>query len=277
MFHQKLLTGQTPYYATVGMASPFPAHRHSDIEISFCQSGSYEIRINNQIHIVHEGEFALILPMETHEYPDVKAGPAQCLTLMVGPNFLGEYYNPFIHSAFETVYSLKMGSPERTTLLRLFNEIVELRKAPTEFSALQIQGNLYQISALILEHLPIQQNKKTLTKNLQDLSKIEKALEIIHYNYADPLSIDAVSHICGYSKSNFCTIFKNITGATFHSALNQQRIEVACLHLQSSDLTIEEISEKVGFTDTKSFCRVFKKTIGITAGEYRKKHRAPAL
>jgi len=274
MFHQKLLTGKTPYHATVGIASAFPAHRHSDIEISFCQSGSYEILINNQLHTVHEGEFALILPMETHEYPEAKEGTAQCLTLMVGPSFLGEYYKPFIHSAFETVYSLKTDSPVCTNLLHLFNEIVELREAPTEFSALQIQGNLYQISALILEHLPVQQSKKMLTKNLQDLSKIEKALEIIHYNYADPLSIDAVSHTCGYSKSNFCTIFKNITGATFHSILNQQRIEIACLHLQSSDLTIEEIAEKVGFADAKSFCRVFKKTIGITAGEYKKKYRA---
>ncbi len=274
MFHQKLLTGQTPYYATIGVATAFPAHRHSDIEISFCQSGSYELLINNQVHTVHEGEFALILPMDAHEYLDTKECPAQCLTLMVGPNFLGEYYKPFIHSAFETVYSLKDGSRERSELLRLFNETAKLRKTPTEFSALQIQGNLYQITALILEHLPVQKSKKMLTKNLQDLSKIEKALEIIHHDYAEPLTIDAVSRMCGYSKSNFCTIFKNITGATFHNILNQQRIEIACLHLQSSALTVEEISEKVGFTDTKSFCRVFKKTIGTTAGEYRKKHRA---
>lgn len=274
MFHQKLLTGQTPYHASVGTATAFPEHRHSDIEISFSYSGSHEIIIGNRLHTVHEGEFALISPTETHEYLDAKEPSSLRLTLMVGPNFLGEYYKPFIHSAFETVYSLKDGTPVRTVLLRLFNEIVELRKAPTEFSALQIQGNLYQISALILEHLPVQQSKKTLTKNLQDLSKIEKALEIIHNNYAEQLSIDAVSRMCGYSKSNFCTIFKSITGATFHNVLNQQRIEVACLHLQSSDLTIEEISEKVGFTDTKSFCRVFKKTIGVTAGEYRKKHRA---
>lgn len=273
MFHQKLLTGQTPYYASIGAATAFPAHRHSDIEISFSHSGSHEIIIGNRLHTVHEGEFALILPMETHEYLETKEAPSLHLTFMVGPNFLGEYYKPFIHSEFETVYSLKDGGRERATLLRLFNEIVELRKAPTEFSALQIQGNLYQISALILEHFPIQQSKKTLTKNLQDLSKIEKALEIIHRDYAEPLSIDTVSRTCGYSKSNFCTIFKSITGATFHSVLNQHRIEVACLHLKSTDLTIEEISEKVGFADAKSFCRVFKKTLGITAGEYRKKHR----
>ncbi|MBQ4159988.1 MAG: helix-turn-helix transcriptional regulator, partial [Clostridia bacterium] len=220
----------------------------------------------------------LILPLEPHEYPGSENTDAQSLTLMLGPNFLGEYYKPFIHSAFETVYSLKTDAPpESTTLMHLFEEIFHLREHPTEFSTLKIHGNLYQISALMLEHLPIQQSKNIHTKNLQDLSKIEKALEIIHQDYAEPLSIDAVSHICGYSKSNFCTIFKNITGATFHSALNQQRIEIACLHLQSSDLTIEEISEKVGFTDTKSFCRVFKKILGITAGEYRKKHRAPAL
>ena len=102
----------------------------------------------------------------------------------------------------------------------------------------------------------------------------EKALEIIRLEYAEPLSIDAVSRTCGYSKSNFCTIFKSITGETFHGVLNRHRVDVACLHLESTNLTIEEVSERVGFADAKSFCRVFKKTKGMTAGEYRKKHRA---
>ncbi len=271
MLHQKLLTGQTPFYASIGTASAFPLHRHPDIEISYCQKGSYKIVINNQMHTISEGEFALILPLEPHEYPGSENTDAQSLTLMLGPNFLGEYYKPFIHSAFETVYSLKTDAPESTTLMHLFEEIFHLREHPTEFSTLKIHGNLYQISALMLEHLPIQQSKKTHTKNLQDLSKIEKALEIIHQDYAEPLSIDTVSHICGYSKSNFCTIFKSITGATFHYVLNQHRIEIACLHLQGRDLNIEEIAEKVGFADAKSFCRVFKKHMDSTAGEYRKR------
>ena len=34
--------------------------------------------------------------------------------------------------------------------------------------------------------------------------------------------------------------------------------------------SVEQIASEVGFSDTKSFCRVFKKQIGQTAGSYRK-------
>ena len=273
MFHQKLLTGQTPYHISIGPATDFPPHHHPDIEISYSMRGSHQIIINNQTHTVNEGEFALILPMETHEYLDANDPDSLRLTLVLGASVLGEYYKPFIHFAFKTVYSLNDETPGNPLILSMFEEIIRLHQEPTQFSALQERGCLYQICALILEYLPLQQVNNAHTKNLQDLSKVEKALEIIRLEYAEPLSIDAVSRTCGYSKSNFCTIFKSITGETFHGVLNRHRVDVACLHLESTNLTIEEISERVGFADAKSFCRVFKKTKGLTAGEYRKKHR----
>ena len=37
--------------------------------------------------------------------------------------------------------------------------------------------------------------------------------------------------------------------------------------------TVEKIAEQIGFPDAKSFCRVFKKLTGISAGTYRKKRK----
>jgi YesN/AraC family two-component response regulator len=74
----------------------------------------------------------------------------------------------------------------------------------------------------------------------------------------------------GYSKSNFCRVFKRITGNTFHDILNQRRVEVAGFLLVQTNLDLEEIAQQVGFLDAKCFCRVFKKYTGKTPGTYRK-------
>ena len=76
--------------------------------------------------------------------------------------------------------------------------------------------------------------------------------------------------LAGYGKSNFCKIFKAITGDTFHNVLNRHRIENAYMYLSETDMTVADIGSEVGFSDTKSFCRVFKSIIGSTAGEYRR-------
>lgn len=102
------------------------------------------------------------------------------------------------------------------------------------------------------------------------LKKIDHALEIIHNQYPDPLTVDTTSRLCGYSKSNFCRIFKKITGNTFHNALNRRRVDVACALLRQTDAPIEQIAQETGFVDAKSFCRVFKSLTGITARDYRK-------
>ncbi|MBQ8249989.1 MAG: helix-turn-helix transcriptional regulator [Clostridia bacterium] len=106
-----------------------------------------------------------------------------------------------------------------------------------------------------------------------NIVKIEKAIEIIYNRYSEPLDIESVSAECGYSKSSFCKIFKEITGETFHSVLNRHRIEIACMHLKNSNASVEEIALNAGFSDLKSFCRVFKKITGESSGSYRKRNR----
>ena len=113
-----------------------------------------------------------------------------------------------------------------------------------------------------------------VTKDLQNVQKIEKSLDIIYNRFDEQLDLETVSKLCGYSKSNFCKIFKTITGDTFHNILNRHRVDIACLKLKESTASIEEIALSVGFADTKSFCRVFKSVTGFSSGEYRKKHRS---
>jgi len=57
------------------------------------------------------------------------------------------------------------------------------------------------------------------------------------------------------------------TGIAEH--IKNLRIEEAKRLLRVSDLSVHEISDKVGFTDYNYFCRVFKKQVGTPALAYR--------
>ncbi len=272
MIYQKLLIGSKPYFISVGKASPFELHRHPEIELSLCMEGSYEIICENKRYSLTSGDIAVILPMACHEIP-TDNGPCKNLTVEVGYTLLGDFFEAFINcNSHCLIYSKSelQHTALYTQLLDLLMQTAVLQSSDSNFDELSIKGNLYKISALLLQMLQSPQTVDVQNRKLTDVKKIDKALEIIYNRYYEPLNIEVISDSCGYSKSNFCKIFKNITGDTFHHTLNRHRVEIACMLLREGSDPIEKIAAETGFSDTKSFCRVFKQHMGESAGNYRK-------
>ena len=96
---------------------------------------------------------------------------------------------------------------------------------------------------------------------------------MIYYDYASPLTLDDAASATGYGKSNFCKIFKEITGDTFHNVLNRQRIQSACDLLKETNLPISDIAIQIGFGEPKTFCRIFRSITDMTPRDYRKKNK----
>ncbi len=275
MLYQKILTGFSPYFVFLHKVGRFESHRHHEIEISVCLEGSYTIICEGNVYTLNEGDFAIIPSMATHSIPSQEATSTRALTIELGYVFLGEYFENFLNHSENCIVIQKNEFSSHWTYCELFECLKQtaLLKEDSDvpFVELIIKSNLYKISALLFQlfnecniaHIP--------TKRTEDVKKIDLALEAIYNRYSEPLNINTISAMCGYSKSNFCKIFKKITGDTFHNALNIRRVEMACILLSETNDTVEEIACKTGFGDSKSFCRVFKNIMNLTAGEYRKK------
>lgn len=272
MLYQKLLMGNKPYHVAVGKASAFETHRHPEIELRYCMEGAHDIICEKKRHSLSEGDFAVIGPMAAHEFPENNTASQQ-MTIELGYTLLGTYFETFtVQKADCRIY--KQCEFQHTAfykqMVNLLEETAELQRLAPAYSELLIKGNLYKISALILQMSSSSRTADMQSKKLTDVKKIDQALDIIYNRYHEALGIEEVSASCGYSKSNFCKIFKAITGNTFHNTLNLHRVEIACMLLRETNDTIEKIALETGFADAKSFCRVFKNFMGKNAGEYRK-------
>ncbi len=272
MIYQKLLYGVKPYHLELSEWSNFELHCHPEVELSYCVKGSYKIVIDGNEYTQTMGDLAVIKPMSPHE---LKNNGCECLylTIEMGPVLLGEEFNSFVCANWEScILKLKNQSdnPVYKELVSLLDQTAESEKEKIPFSNLVSKGNIYKISAILLRLITENVGSKTSVKSLADMEKIGQAVNEIYSHYDKPISLDEVSRICGYSKSNFCKTFKAITGESFHSMLNRHRIDIACMYLKETMLSVEDIALSVGFADSKSFCRVFKKIMGKNTGEYRK-------
>lgn len=268
MIYQKLLVGADPYFVSVGGQNSFALHCHPEIELSCCLDGTYSICLEGEEHLLQPGDVALVNPNAAHA---VGGGNCTRLTVEVGHALLGNQFEQLV-ALNGSSRILHLQNSGDNTLWELIEQTAHINRQRPAGGNLLIKGNVYKISALLLQWLLEKKIGITEPDNTS-LGKIQYALDIIYNRYYDSLSVDQVSAACGYSKSNFCRVFKAVTGDTFHHTLNRHRIEIARDLLLTTDQTVEKIAEQIGFSDTKSFCRVFKKTTGKSAGEFRKEHQ----
>ena len=93
-------------------------------------------------------------------------------------------------------------------------------------------------------------------------------VEYLQQNYAQPLSLDTISSRFGYTPQYLSSLFHKDTGTTIQDFLQRLRVEEAC-RLMDSKVSLTELAQAVGYTDTKHFSKVFRKHKGISPREYR--------
>lgn len=100
---------------------------------------------------------------------------------------------------------------------------------------------------------------------------MEKALRHIDEHYSEnELSLSSVASAVNLAPTYFSGLFKNNVGVNFVEYLNSLRIEKAKEMLCCTTLRVNEISEKVGYSDYRYFGQVFKKYTGESPKSYQK-------
>jgi two-component system response regulator YesN len=97
---------------------------------------------------------------------------------------------------------------------------------------------------------------------------IEQVKEYIENNIQNDICLDRLSDLFFFSSAHFSRLFKKYTGVNLSDYIINKKISLAIELLKKRKYKIYEIGEKVGYGNSKSFNRVFKKCTGYTPKEY---------
>ncbi|MFQ3662305.1 MAG: AraC family transcriptional regulator [Chloroflexaceae bacterium] len=99
---------------------------------------------------------------------------------------------------------------------------------------------------------------------------IGKALELIHNHPQTPWTIDALARAVNCSRSAFAARFTATVGEPPMRYVQRWRISLSARLLsEQPGATIGEIASYVGYASESSFCKAFKREMGITPNAYR--------
>ena len=92
--------------------------------------------------------------------------------------------------------------------------------------------------------------------------------------YNANLSVIMLAGQVGLSVNYLRNIYKENTGESLSAYITHCKLEMIYHLLSSTDDSIQEISDKLGFTTKNYFFTFFKKHTGMTPNEYRNQHKA---
>ena len=119
-----------------------------------------------------------------------------------------------------------------------------------------------EICFRIIENHSISGNKKVVWRGKQ----------FIEENLGNDLTLNATAEYAGVSPVYFSKLFKEEENKNFIDYVTERKMQIAC-ELLEKNMKTAEISERIGYHDMKHFYKVFKKYMGVTPSQYRKKIR----
>lgn len=272
MNYQNLLSEAFPYVAQIYPNCNFELHRHYEIEIIYCLSGSFMLKTKTDEFFVNSGEIIIISSMLPHEAKSFSAEDNNVLLIKIGPAFLRDAFYELASITFSNPVFKIDGNKEKwlKKLHFSFKTLTKYCRNRTQAAELIVMGTIYQLCANIMNDIPAERKiVNSKYSEYKSVAKIENVLEYIYLHYDENITIEKAASVAGYSKGSFCKIFKNTTGSSFHTYLNNFRIKNARFLLSETTIPIGEISCMVGFSEPKTFCRIYKKITGETPSEYR--------
>ena len=116
----------------------------------------------------------------------------------------------------------------------------------------------------------INDNNRKRSKKTTSRGIVKEIIEYIQSGYDQKIMINDLAQQFFLNPSYLSNLFKQETGKSFTAYLVECRLKKAAELLETTELTLYEISAKVGYEDYFHFSKLFKKHMNISPANYRK-------
>lgn len=255
-------------------------HQQTQIEISVILEGSAEVQVFEAQELVTQGDGFMILPGNLHT---VQMGPdskSRYFTLVFDPVllygykgsfFYEQYYLPSQHHA-APFQRIDRRAEWAQTVLDDLRWIYEHHTGTTPANQLTITQKLQTIWSIFCSNLFAAGSYKSAATTSGQQDRIAVLIHYLHEHYSDPFSLSALASQINVSRGECCRFFKKMLHATPSEYLLEYRLAKSMELLHSSQLSITEISNLVGFSSPSYFISQFRKKLGQTPLSYQREH-----
>ena len=259
----------------------FGAHYHSNVEFLYGLKGSLYIKSMDKEYHLKEGDLILINPDIVHytigeddenQYICMRMLPLEIYNASKGI-INKNHFLPFVIPSNDYPTFFKSEHLSDSYVPNLLKEMLfEYENQNTGYELFLISG-IYKLFVWILRYWQNNIGLLNIDMEKDDIEIYYKIREFISENFYKDISVNEVAKYCNMSYSSFYKRFKEIMGYSFTDYITNIRISEAEKLLATTDIPINDISQKMGFSTPSYFVSQFKKKKNVTPKQYRKEYR----
>ena len=252
-------------------------HYHSCFELHYVESGSAEYICGKKNEKVRAGELLIIPPRMYHkEISASDANVKMTLTLNIKKPENGDVSKDI------DFYSCV--SHENTTVIPISNtplgqKLIQLKELATNtkesyLAREKMRALIHGFSVDLYEYLTEDSSEDASYASDTTVVREHKIDTFIALNFMLRASRDELAEHLHVSPRQLHRIVKKSYGKTYREKLSEIRLEIALGFLETTDKSISEIAEELGYSSNASFTTFIKTSTGKTPSEIRRERQA---
>ncbi len=230
-----------------------PKHWHNSMEVIYVIDGEMIIGLPDVTYKVKANEFLIIDPKTVHSVCTLNEN--HNLLLQIPFEFLVQYIPTIESIRFQGLYSGNpMVSKEGVECLRsLFEKMAKIRKEKEDNNVLQFYSLLFEMLHCLMTYFKTEMTAGELRATEKYIERLSLITEYVENHFKDPISYIDGANALNLNPEYFSRFFKRYMGMTFLEYVNSIRVIHIYQDLVNTDLPIQELTERYGFTNYKLF------------------------
>ncbi len=250
-------------------------HFHNYLEIGYCYDGTGTLVIGKENYPYRKNCFSVIPQNCVHTTESTPGTSSSWEYLFIDiDSLLAQICQNGSRRISEITTRINSGAylkqeRENPKIGRTIRSILNLMRRKEDFYLEEAKAEILVLLLNIArENNTCRLPEKTPAK---ETIPIAQSLDYISMHYMEPLKIKDLASNCHLSESHFRKIFASYMGMGPMEYMNIVRIRAACDLLKRTDDFVSDIAGKCGFATFSTFIRNFKKIMGVSPNEWRKR------
>lgn len=262
-----------PFVASISNESESGNHFHSELELIFILRGRITYLLGDSHYNLKAGDFIFANPYEIHSISFVSDECCYVHFLIQESRLRHLFSSPdMLTFTWQESLNNRKG--------KLHQEIADAVRAIVMEGTNQERGYVAKVYQELIRML-IALNQWCRHTSTADrggrkaMNQQQKSCEIMDYinsHYMEQISLNTISKALYLSPSYISKIFKENFQIGVLEYINRLRVQKSIVTLCNSNAYIADIAEDCGFTNAKTYSRIFQKEMGVSPTDYRKQH-----
>ena len=246
------------------------------MEIIEITAGNVLVQIGTEFAEAKAGDFLYVPPTMVFRV-EAKEGEAGMRSMVFDSsiievnmeNFDTEIFYMFYVQSKNKIVVFEEGHPVHDTLSKYMQESYDEYISKDVCYKLPIRANIYLMMTSLLRYYC--GSKDELDRMIyHNVMRLRPIITYISNHYKEKIYIETMSDMITVSPDYFTKMFKDSIGRTPIDYINGLRINRAMQMLATTDTSVNDISDELGFSNSNYFHKIFKQYMDTSPAAYRK-------